>query len=102
MYRLDEDEDALDRRFDAPLHYSELFARVKAKQTPRRAQFELPFELAPNFTIGIKGFILLKRQEIRPATWVYAKGEKPEIVRPEVTYVCAVSCFVILLSCMLI
>ena len=64
-------------RFDA------LLSMIKAKQTPRRSQFNIMMELGPGMEIGIKGFILVKRQEIQRSHYVYAQEEKLELAHVE-------------------
>ena len=34
----------------------DLLAQMRFHEVPKRSQFSIPFELAPGFTIGIKGF----------------------------------------------
>lgn len=81
IYRDDEDQDDGEYHLptDASSRFDALLSMIKAKQTPRRSQFNIMMELGPGMEIGIKGFILVKRQEIQRSHYVYAQGEKPEL-----------------------
>ena len=49
-----------------------LLSSVASRSTPRRALFsQVPFEIGPGLTIGIKGYQLLKRQEKQRSSYVY-------------------------------
>lgn len=58
----------------------QLISSINSKATPRRALFTLPFELGPDLRIGIKGYILIKRQEHVKSCYVWVGGERPQIV----------------------
>jgi hypothetical protein len=85
IYRDDEDQDDGEYHLptDASARFETLLGMIKAKQTPRRSQFNIMMELAPGMQIGIKGFILVKRQEIKRSHYVYAQGEKHEFAHVE-------------------
>ena len=84
IYRDDEDQDDGEYHLpvDASARFETLLSMIKAKQTPRRSQFNIPMELGPDMQIGIKGFILYKRQEIHRSHYVSAQGEKLELAKP--------------------
>jgi ATP-dependent DNA helicase 2 subunit 1 len=88
IYRTDEEDETFDSRTDASVQFSELRSLVKAKQTPRRAQFDIEMEIGPGFSIGIKGYILVKRLEAKPSFWVYKRDDQPVLVESESTTVC--------------
>jgi ATP-dependent DNA helicase 2 subunit 1 len=49
-----------------------LLSSVQSRSTPRRALFScVPFEIGPGFKIGVKGYILMKKQEPRRTSYVY-------------------------------
>lgn len=85
IYRDDEDQDDGEYHLptDASARFDALLSMIKAKQTPRRSQFNIMMELGPGMQIGIKGFILVKRQEIQRSHYVYAQDEKLELARVE-------------------
>jgi len=58
----------------------QLLSSINSKAAPRRALFSLPFEIGPGLRIGVKGFILIKRQEHVKSCYVWVGGEKPQIV----------------------
>ncbi|SMR48238.1 unnamed protein product [Zymoseptoria tritici ST99CH_1E4] len=49
-----------------------LISSVNSRSAPRRALFSsVPLEIGPGFRIGIKGFLILKRQVPKRSTYVY-------------------------------
>ncbi|KAF2477577.1 Ku DNA-binding complex, Ku70 subunit [Lindgomyces ingoldianus] len=58
----------------------QLISSINSKATPRRALFSLPFEIGPGLRIGVKGFIIIKRQEHVKSCYVWVGGEKVQIV----------------------
>lgn len=56
-----------------------LLSSINSKAAPRRALFSLPFEIGPGLKIGVKGYILIKRQEPARTCYVWVHGEKPQI-----------------------
>ncbi|KAK4207633.1 SPOC like C-terminal domain-containing protein [Rhypophila decipiens] len=61
-----------------------LISNINSKQTPKRSYFSnLPFELAPGLTIGIKGYMPLHRQQPHRTCWVWIGGEKAQLAYSE-------------------
>ena len=61
---------------------SSLLSSIDSHSVPKRALFSnLPFELAPDLRISVKGYILFKRQEIHKSSWVYVHEEKAMLAR---------------------
>ncbi|KAK7556870.1 protein Ku70 [Phyllosticta citricarpa] len=56
-----------------------LISNINSKAVPRRALFSLPFEIGPGLKIGVKGYILIKRQERVRSCYIWLNGEKPQI-----------------------
>ena len=57
-----------------------LLTSVHSKNVPRRALFSsVPLELAPNFKISVKGYIIFKRQEPKRSCYVWLDGETPQV-----------------------
>jgi len=85
IYRDDEDQDDGEYHLptDASKRFETLLSMIKAKQTPRRSQFNILMELGPDMQIGVKGFILVKRQEIHRSHYVYAQEEKLALAKVE-------------------
>lgn len=64
----------------------QLLSSINSKAAPRRALFSLPLELGPGLRIGVKGFILIKRQEHVKSCYVWVGGEKPQIVQSSTSH----------------
>jgi ATP-dependent DNA helicase 2 subunit 1 len=64
----------------------QLVSSINSKATPRRALFTLPIELGPDLRIGVKGYILIKRQEHVKSCYVWVGGEKTHIVSSSTTH----------------
>ncbi|KAL6702658.1 ATP-dependent DNA helicase II subunit 1 [Coniothyrium glycines] len=64
----------------------QLISSINSKATPRRALFTLPLELGPDLRIGVKGYIMIKRQEHAKSCYVWVGGEKPQIVQSSTTH----------------
>lgn len=63
---------------------SSLISNINSKQTPKRSYFSnLPFELSPGLTIGIKGYMPLHRQQPTRTCWVWIGGEKAQLAQSE-------------------
>ncbi|KAF2715123.1 DNA-dependent protein kinase [Pleomassaria siparia CBS 279.74] len=58
----------------------QLLSSINSKAAPRRALFSLPLEVGPGLRIGVKGFIMIKRQEHVKSCYVWVGGEKAQIV----------------------
>jgi ATP-dependent DNA helicase 2 subunit 1 len=58
----------------------QLLSSINSKAVPRRALFSLPLELGPDLRIGVKGYILIKRQEHGKSCYVWVGGDKVQIV----------------------
>jgi ATP-dependent DNA helicase 2 subunit 1 len=64
----------------------QLLSSVNSKAAARRALFTLPMELGPGLRIGVKGYLLLKRQEHAKSCYVWVGGEKPQIVQQSTSH----------------
>ena len=63
-----------------------LLSSINSKSTPRRALFSnLPFEIAPDLKIGVKGYIVFKRQIPARSCYVWLKGEQALIAKGSTT-----------------
>lgn len=59
-----------------------LLTSVASRAAPKRALFaNLPFEIGPGMKIGVKGYIILKRQEPKRTSYIYLPedSDKPQI-----------------------
>lgn len=86
FYKGDEEEGDYDDwrvPLDPVTRKESLLTWVRSKQTPKRSQFNILMELGPGMEIGIKGFILFKRQEAQRSHYVYAQEEKLAIAHVE-------------------
>ncbi|AEO55306.1 hypothetical protein MYCTH_2298998 [Thermothelomyces thermophilus ATCC 42464] len=61
-----------------------LISNINSKQTPKRAYFSnLHFELAPNLTISVKGYLPLHRQQPARTCYVWLGGERAQLAQSE-------------------
>ncbi|KXT17510.1 hypothetical protein AC579_3235 [Pseudocercospora musae] len=58
-----------------------LINSVASRNAPRRTFFNVPFEIGPGLKIGVKGYIMFKRQEPKRTSYVYLPpdSEKAQI-----------------------
>ncbi|RPB23184.1 ATP-dependent DNA helicase ii, 70 kDa subunit family protein [Terfezia boudieri ATCC MYA-4762] len=70
---------------DGTLRLQEMISSIRTKATPKRALFTTKLELGPGLEIGVKGYILYKRQEKARSHYVYTGGEQPQIVKGDTT-----------------
>ncbi|KAM0693497.1 hypothetical protein Q7P36_006752 [Cladosporium allicinum] len=59
-----------------------LLSSVASRAAPRRALFaNIPFEIGPGLKIGVKGFVILKRQEPKRTSYIYLPedSDRPQI-----------------------
>ena len=70
---------------DGSLRLQEMISSIRTKATPKRAQFTTKMEIGPGLEIGVKGYILYKRQEKSRSHYLYMGGEKAQIVKGETT-----------------
>ncbi|KAL7933759.1 SPOC like C-terminal domain-containing protein, partial [Trichoderma chlorosporum] len=64
-----------------------LISNVNSKQTPKRALFHLPFEIAPGLQITVKGYNIVQRQAPARTCYIWLDGEKAQIATGETTRV---------------
>ena len=64
----------------------QLLSSINSKAAARRALFSLPLELGPNVKIGVKGYLLVKRQEHAKSCYVWVGGEKTQIVQQSTSH----------------
>ena len=63
-----------------------LLSNINSKAFPRRALFAaIPLEIGPGFKIGVKGYIIFKRQEPKRSCYIWLEGEKPQIATASTT-----------------
>ncbi|KAK3294851.1 ATP-dependent DNA helicase II subunit 1 [Chaetomium fimeti] len=61
-----------------------LISNINSKQTPKRAYFSnLHFEIAPNVTISVKGYMPLHRQQPARTCYVWLGGEQAQLAQSE-------------------
>ena len=56
-----------------------LLSSINSKATPRRAAFSLPFEIGPGLKIGVKGYVMIKRQTKQKSCFIWTGGEKLQV-----------------------
>ncbi|RFU79302.1 atp-dependent dna helicase ii subunit 1 [Trichoderma arundinaceum] len=64
-----------------------LISNINSKQTPKRALFHLPFEIAPGLRITVKGYNIVQRQAPARTCYIWLDGEKAQIATGETTRV---------------
>lgn len=62
-----------------------LLSSINSKAAPRRALLNLPLEIGPEVRIGVKGYIIIKRQEKVRSCYVWLGGEKAQIATGSTT-----------------
>ncbi|KAL7915666.1 SPOC like C-terminal domain-containing protein [Trichoderma velutinum] len=62
-----------------------LISNINSKQTPKRALFHLPFEIAPGLQITVKGYNIVQRQAPARTCYIWLDGEKAQIATGETT-----------------
>lgn len=85
IYRspLDDDDDmpATSMATSGKQRLKEMVSSIRSKTTAKRALFSTRLEIGPGLTIGVKGYLLYKRQEKARSHYVYTGGEKAQIVK---------------------
>lgn len=64
----------------------QLLSSINSKASARRALFSLPLELGPDLKIGVKGYLLIKRQEHAKSCYVWVGGERTQIVQQSTSH----------------
>ncbi|KAF8799055.1 Ku DNA-binding complex, Ku70 subunit [Phlegmacium glaucopus] len=64
----------------------DLLSQMRFHEVPKRAQFSIPFKLANNFTIGIKGYGLVTEQKIGSYKYFVDLGDRMEVATVRTTY----------------
>lgn len=67
----------------------EMVSSIKSKTTAKRTLFSTKLELGPGLSIGVKGYLLYKRQEKARSHYVYTNAEKAKIVKGVTTKIAA-------------
>ncbi|KAL7921689.1 SPOC like C-terminal domain-containing protein [Trichoderma austrokoningii] len=62
-----------------------LISNINSKQSPKRALFHLPFEIAPGLRITVKGYNVVSRQAPARTCYIWLDGEKAQIATGETT-----------------
>ncbi|KAI0636286.1 ku70-like protein [Trametes polyzona] len=65
----------------------ELLDQMRFHEVPKRALFSVPFTLAPEFVIGVKGYGLITEQKKQPYKYFADLGHKMEPVNSRTAYV---------------
>jgi ATP-dependent DNA helicase 2 subunit 1 len=56
-----------------------LLTTINVRIVSQRAQFTLPLEMGTGLTIGVKGYPMIKRQEILKSCWIWVGGEQLQV-----------------------
>ncbi|PWW72693.1 Ku DNA-binding complex, Ku70 subunit [Tuber magnatum] len=76
-----DEEDDSQTAVSGRIRLKQMVSSIKSKSTPKRALFTNKLELGPGLVIGVKGYLLFKRQEKARSHYVYTSGEKAKIVK---------------------
>lgn len=93
IYRAPGDED--DDQFitstttSGAMRLKEMVSSILSKTTAKRALFTTKLEVGPGLNIGVKGYLLYKRQEKARSHYVYTSAEKAQIVQGVTTKIAA-------------
>src|SRR5690606_22278499 len=81
----DEDEAPLHLKptNDGKLRLKEMIRNINSKTTAKRALFSNTLEIAPGLKIGVKGYLLFKKQEPQRACWIYSRSEELHVAKLE-------------------
>lgn len=71
------------------IRLKEMVSSIKSKTTAKRALFSTKLELGLGLNIGVKGYLLFKRQEKARSHYVYTSAEKAKIVQAVTTRIVA-------------
>ncbi|KAK9471151.1 SPOC like C-terminal domain-containing protein [Dipodascopsis tothii] len=77
----DNDKDAGELVPISSLDGLQIKSAIKSRQTPRHAVFTVPLELSPGLSIGVKGYVMYKRQQPGKATYVYTGERKWKVAK---------------------
>ena len=65
---------------------SALLSSINSRAVAKRALFSnLPFEIGPDLTISVKGYIIFKRQAPQRSCYIWVNGEKAQIAKSVTT-----------------
>ncbi|CAZ81467.1 unnamed protein product [Tuber melanosporum] len=81
-----DEEDDYHAAVSGKMRLRQMVSSIKSKSTPKRALFTNKLELGPGLIIGVKGYLLFKRQEKARSHYVYTGGEKAQIVKGVTTW----------------
>ncbi|KAI1792117.1 ku70-like protein [Ganoderma leucocontextum] len=89
------DSDDVDENGEAPMlpesisigRIDELLSQMRFHEVPKRAAFSIPFTLAPDFVIGVKGYGLITEQKKGAYRYFADVGGKIEVVTSRTSYV---------------
>ncbi|KAI8365722.1 SPOC like C-terminal domain-containing protein [Blakeslea trispora] len=66
----------------------DLFEKIKSFQTTTRSEFSIPFHMAPQLTIGIKGFNMVIEKKAEPPRYFCTSGEQLKEVKAMTRWRC--------------
>uniref|UniRef100_A0A060TBQ9 ATP-dependent DNA helicase II subunit 1 n=1 Tax=Blastobotrys adeninivorans TaxID=409370 RepID=A0A060TBQ9_BLAAD len=74
-----------------PVSALDMQQHIEAHQVPKRSEFTVQLELAPNVRIGVRGYLPFLRQRIQRQFWIYNKGEKYMLAKDKTVTTLAIS-----------
>jgi len=84
-YSDDEEDRVLPVTTSGTTRLKEMVSTIRSKATAKRAQFSTTLEIGPGLSIGVKGYILYKKQEKGRSHYIYTGGEQAQIVKSTTT-----------------
>lgn len=83
-----QEEDAGELVLEGEARLVDMQETIKALQTPKKATFSIPMEIAPGLSIGIKGYVLFKEQKVVRTTYIDNSGARPQTAKADTTLTC--------------
>lgn len=82
IYRspFDEEDRPLELTTSGTTRLKSMISSVRSKAAVKRALFSTKLELGPGLTIGVKGYLPIKKQDKERSFYIYTGGEKVQVV----------------------
>ncbi|KAI5790122.1 SPOC like C-terminal domain-containing protein [Geopyxis carbonaria] len=85
IYRSQYDDEDTPIATSGTARLQEMVTTIRSKAVPKRTQFSTKLEIGPGLTIGVKGYLMYKKQEKGRSHYIYTGGEKVQIVEGTTT-----------------
>ena len=85
VYSDEEEDRVLPVTVSGATRLKEMVSSIRSKATAKRALFSTTLEIGPGLSIGVKGYVLYKKQEKSRSHYIYTGGEQAQIVKGTTT-----------------